>query len=158
MFSLKNHLFSHFPLNRLNKINNKKTIALNVKIQKQSNLLLTIPRALSANSPTSAPVTKQKIPNNANHAKKIIVYDVPLIYETKSEEKYDLILLANCNKTLQKKRVLMRDKISNALFDNIIKSQLSFDEKMKFKPKVFNTGNFKQYKYLLFDTIDKNEF
>ena len=87
-------------------------------------------------------IEKEKF-NNANHAKKIIVYDVPLIYETKSEEKYDLILLANCNKTLQKKRVLMRDKISNALFDNIIKSQLSFDEKMKFKPKVFNTGNFK---------------
>ena len=73
----------------------------------------------------------------------ILVYDVPLIYETKSEKKYDLILLANCNEKLQKKRVLDRDVISNSLFENIKKSQLSFDEKVKFKPKIINTDNSK---------------
>ena len=46
----------------------------------------------------------------------------------KSEEKYNLILLANCDEKLQKKRVLVRDKISNTLFENIKKSQLSFNE------------------------------
>ena len=29
-----------------------------------------------------------------NHKKKILVYDVPLIYETRSEKQYDLILFA----------------------------------------------------------------
>lgn len=80
---------------------------------------------------------------NLNRRKKILVYDIPLIYETKTEKDYDLILLANCDKKIQKKRVLARDKITNSLFENIIGSQLSFSEKIKFKPKIINTNEFK---------------
>ena len=74
-----------------------------------------------------------------NYKKNILVYDVPLIYETKTEKKYDLILLANCDLALQRERVLNRDKMSNLLFEKINKSQLSFDEKIKYKPQIFNT-------------------
>ncbi len=74
-----------------------------------------------------------------NYKKNILVYDVPLIYETKTEKQYDLILLTNCDLTLQRKRVLNRDKISNSLFEKIIKSQLSFNEKIKYKPQIINT-------------------
>ena len=87
-------------------------------------------------------IEKEKF-ENTNYKKKLLVYDVPLIYETKSENDYDLILLANCNPELQKKRVLIRDKISNSLYENIIRSQLSFDEKIKFRPKIINTNNSK---------------
>ena len=80
-----------------------------------------------------------------NEEKKLLVYDVPLIYETKSEKNYDLILLANCNKNLQRKRVLARDKITNSLFENIITSQLSFNEKIKFRPKIINTDSLKLF-------------
>ena len=80
---------------------------------------------------------------NVNFKKKILVYDVPLIYETKSENQYDLILLTNCNKNIQKARVLERDKITSSLFESIIKSQLSFSEKIRFKPKLINTNNLK---------------
>ena len=80
---------------------------------------------------------------NVNFKKKILVYDVPLIYETRSENQYDLILLTNCNKKIQKARVLKRDKITSSLFENIIKSQLSFSEKIRFKPKLINTNNLK---------------
>ena len=80
-----------------------------------------------------------------NHKKKILVYDVPLIYETRSEKQYDLILLTNCDKKLQKARVLKRDKMTNSLFENIVKSQLSFSEKIKFKPKLINTNSFKMF-------------
>ncbi len=82
-----------------------------------------------------------------NYNKNILVYDVPLIYETKTEKNYDLIILTNCDLTLQRKRVLNRDKISNLLFEKIIKSQLSFDEKIKFKPQIINT---KRAKFLIF--------
>ena len=78
---------------------------------------------------------------NTNYKEKLLVYDIPLIYETKSEKDYDLILLANCNPEFQKKRVLIRDEISNSLYEKIIRSQLSFDEKIKFKPKIINTNN-----------------
>ena len=83
-----------------------------------------------------------------NHKKKILVYDVPLIYETRSEKQYDLILLTNCDKKLQKARVLKRDKMTNSLFEKIVKSQLSFNEKIKFKPKLINTNNFKLFMFI----------
>ena len=78
---------------------------------------------------------------NTNYKEKLLVYDIPLIYETKSENDYDLILLANCNPEVQRKRVLIRDKISKSLYEKIIRSQLSFDEKIKFRPKIINTNN-----------------
>ena len=74
-----------------------------------------------------------------NYNKNILIYDVPLIYETKTEKKYDLVLLTNCDLALQRRRVLNRDKISNSLFEKIIKSQLSFSEKIKFKPHIIDT-------------------
>ena len=80
---------------------------------------------------------------STNYKEKLLVYDIPLIYETKSENDYDLIILANCKPELQRKRVLIRDKISNTLYEKIIRSQLSFDEKIKFRPKIINTNNLK---------------
>ena len=76
-----------------------------------------------------------------NYKKSILVYDVPLIYETRTQKRYDKILLAYCNRNVQKERVLTRDKISDSLFEKILASQLSFNDKIKFKPQVINTGN-----------------
>ena len=78
-----------------------------------------------------------------NCKKKILVYDVPLIYETNSQSKYNLILLTHCDKELQRKRVVARDKISNLLFEKIVESQLSFNYKIKFNPLLINTNNAK---------------
>ena len=83
----------------------------------------------------------ETINNNEN----ILVYDIPLIYETKTERRYDKILLAHCSTKVQRKRVLTRDKISNSLFEKILTSQLSFNDKVKFKPQVVNTN----YKFLI---------
>ncbi len=80
-----------------------------------------------------------------NCKENILVYDVPLIYETKTEKRYDIILLANCNKDIQRKRVMTRDKISYSLFEKILASQLSFNDKIKFKPQVINTN----YKFFI---------
>ena len=85
-------------------------------------------------------VEKEKF-EKVNCYQRILVYDVPLIYETKSHKNYDLILLANCDIKYQKKRVLKRDRISSSLFDKINQSQLSFNEKIKFKPKIINTNH-----------------
>ena len=78
-----------------------------------------------------------------NCKEKILVYDIPLIYETKTQKKYNLILLTHCDKELQRKRVLSRDKISNSLFEKIDGSQLSFDYKIKFSPLLINTNRIK---------------
>ena len=76
-----------------------------------------------------------------NYKENILVYDVPLIYETKTEKRYDEVLLAHCDKKTQRVRVLNRDKISVSLFEKILASQLSFNDKIKFKPKVIYTNN-----------------
>ena len=89
-------------------------------------------------------VEKKKF-EKKNNNKNILVCDVPLIYETKTQNNYDLILLAYCDSNLQKKRVLKRDQISNSLFDKIVKSQLSLKEKIKFKPTIINTNNIKLF-------------
>ena len=80
--------------------------------------------------------------------RKILVYDIPLIYETKSQKRYDLILLTYCDELLQNKRVLKRDKISNSLFLKIVKSQLTFEEKKEFNPKIINTNNPKLFVFI----------
>ena len=54
-------------------------------------------------------VAKEKF-EKVNCYQRILVYDVPLIYETKSHKKYDLILLANCDIKRQKERVLKREE------------------------------------------------
>ena len=77
--------------------------------------------------------------------KKVLVYDVPLIYETKTEKRYDIILLAYCDIDIQRKRVLTRDNISNSLFEKILASQSSYNDKIKFKPQVVNT----KYKFFI---------
>ena len=35
--------------------------------------------------------------------------------------------------------------MTNILFENIVRSQLSLSEKIKFKPKLINTNNFKMF-------------
>ena len=82
-----------------------------------------------------------KMFETVNYKKNILVYDVPLIYETKTENRYDKILLAYCNTKIQRERVLTRDNISDTLFEKILASQLSYDDKIKFKPQVINTNN-----------------
>ena len=47
--------------------------------------------------------------------------------------------------SLQRKRVINRDKISIDLFNKIINTQLSFEEKKKYNPKVINTSYLKLF-------------
>ena len=75
--------------------------------------------------------------NNVNN--KILVYDVPLIFETNTQKKYDLIILANCSNEVQKLRVLKRKNINEYIFNKINQTQLSFNKKKKYNPIIINT-------------------
>ena len=65
--------------------------------------------------------------NNVNN--KILVYDVPLIFETNTQKKYDLIILANCSNEVQKLRVLKRKNINEHIFNKINQTQLTFNKR-----------------------------
>ena len=74
-----------------------------------------------------------------NRGCNILVYDVPLIFETKTQNLYDLVILANCSDSVQKIRVLNRKILDENMFKKVKKNQLSFEEKLKYKPLVIDT-------------------
>jgi dephospho-CoA kinase len=77
----------------------------------------------------------QKLPNAFNDAfsklenKDVLVYDVPLLYEKKLNDLFDLTICIFTPKDEQIKRVMKRDSISKELAENIISKQLPIEDK-----------------------------
>ena len=60
-----------------------------------------------------------------------IVYDVPLLFEKKLDEKVDVSVCTYSPLAIQLSRLIERDQISEELAQNIISKQLSIEEKKK---------------------------
>lgn len=71
---------------------------------------------------------------------KIIGLDVPLLYETKTNEICNFIFLVNTSKKNQQRRVLKRSKMTKEKFNFINNSQWSYEKKKKMKPFIINTS------------------
>lgn len=54
---------------------------------------------------------------------------IPLLFETHYQEALDYIIVVDCDPALQRERVLSRDGISEALFDQMASAQMSAEEK-----------------------------
>ena len=65
---------------------------------------------------------------------KVIIYDVPLLFEKKMELLFDQVVLVYASKTEQIKRLMQRDHISNDLALKMLQSQIPIEEK-KLKTK-----------------------
>lgn len=72
-----------------------------------------------------------------------IVYDVPLLFEKKLNEKTDLAVCTYAPRSLQLERLIKRDNIGMELAETILSKQMDIEEKKK-KSDLFieNTGNF----------------
>ena len=70
----------------------------------------------------------------------IIGIDVPLLYETGTDKICDYIFLAYTSKKNQKKRVLLRDHMTEKKFNLINKTQWSHEKKKEKNPFVINTS------------------
>ena len=55
--------------------------------------------------------------------KKLLVFDVPLLFEKDNINKYDIIVVLSCNKALQKRRVLKRKGWSEDRYEKTLKEQ-----------------------------------
>ena len=74
--------------------------------------------------------------NKLKHEKYLVLV-IPLLFETKTYSSIiDESLLIDCDIETQVKRVIKRDKTSEALANKIIKNQMSRDEKLSFADKV----------------------
>ena len=68
---------------------------------------------------------------NDNYSKKLLVFDVPLLFEKNQEKKFNAILLLTASEETQKKRVLSRPGFSNDHFELIKEKQLKEKEKIE---------------------------
>lgn len=60
---------------------------------------------------------------------KLIVYDVPLLFEKKMETLFDLTVLVYAPRSLQRARLMKRDGLSEELANNILSQQMDIEEK-----------------------------
>ena len=75
-----------------------------------------------------------------NYTKKILVFDIPLLFETSCDKWLDVIIVATAPVSIQKKRVLRRKSMTEEKFSQILSYQLSNEEKIKKSDFVINTN------------------
>ena len=83
-----------------------------------------------------------------NHASYIIGLDVPLLYETGTDKVCNYIFLTNTSKKNQKKRVLLRQNMTEEKFNLINDSQWSFKRKKNKNPFLISTSYGKLYSFI----------
>ena len=71
---------------------------------------------------------------------KKVVFEIPLLFEKKINNDFDIIVTTTCNKELQKKRYLLRENSTCEKFNAINKKFLEDNEKFKKSHFTINTG------------------
>ena len=88
--------------------------------------------------------------------KKILVFDVPLLFEKDNLNKYDIILILSCSKDIQRRRVLNRENWNEERFENTLKAQIPDPKKTVLADIIVKTDRGKRYLYQrVFDIIKK---
>ena len=77
---------------------------------------------------------------NRNINRNIIVFEVPLLFEKKLQNYFDLVILLKCQNYLQIKRVLKRENMNREKFENINKKFISERKKVILSDYVINSG------------------
>ena len=132
---VKDKIYKKFPSAFLRKKIDKNKLALIVfSDKKKLNLLEKIIH----------PLVKQKKRNflNKNKKKKIIVMEIPIIFEKKSKKNYDCIILMNTNKKIQHQRVMKRKNMTPQLLKKIMANQIA-NKKKKYADYIINNNGTK---------------
>ncbi|AQX29962.1 dephospho-CoA kinase [Bartonella schoenbuchensis R1] len=72
--------------------------------------------------------------------KKLIVLDIPLLFETNSENRVDSVIVVSAPSAIQKKRVMNRPNMSEEKFAAISAKQISDEKKRERADFVIDTG------------------
>ena len=84
-------------------------------------------------------IRKEKAENN----EKALFFDIPLLFETGSEDDYDAVWVVTADYELRKNRIMVRDGIDSAIIDLIMDSQEGEDRKVRLADNViYNNGTF----------------
>ena len=79
--------------------------------------------------------------------KKILVFDVPLLFEKDNIKKYDMVVVISCNKALQKRRVLKRQGWNADRYEKILREQIPDYIKQTLADKTIKSDRGKRYLY-----------
>ena len=74
--------------------------------------------------------------NNENY----VILDIPLLFETNSQNEFDKIIVVDCDFETQKQRVLLRPNMTEEKFLSIVAKQMPGDEKAARADFVINTS------------------
>ena len=82
---------------------------------------------------------------NIREQKKILVFDVPLLFEKDNIKKYDIVVVLSCNKALQKRRVLKRQGWNEERYEKTLKEQIPDYTKQTLADFVIKSDRGKRY-------------
>jgi dephospho-CoA kinase len=86
-------------------------------------------------------VEEQAIARAARSGHRIIVLDIPLLFETGAGKRCDAVLVTRVDALEQKRRVLARPGMSETLFHAILARQMPDHEKIRHAHAILDTGN-----------------
>jgi len=132
---VKDRIYKKFPRVFSKKKINKNKLALIVFSEKKK---------LNSLEKIIHPLVKQKKKNflNKNKNKKIIIMEIPIIFEKKNKKNYDSIILMNISKKVQRQRVMKRKNMTPELLKKIMSNQIS-NKKKKYADYIINNNGTK---------------
>lgn len=90
-----------------------------------------------------------------NKKKRLLFFDVPLLFEKKLEDEYDFIIYLVLNEENQKKRVLKRKNMSEEKLKKILKNQKGFGSSKKISLLIDTNKKKVDVKQILLEFIKK---
>ena len=90
-----------------------------------------------------------------NKKKRLLFFDVPLLFEKKLEDEYDFIIYLVLNEENQKKRVLKRKNMSEEKLKKILKNQKGFGSSKKISLLIDTNKKKVEVKQILLEFIKK---
>ena len=79
--------------------------------------------------------------NRAASGDKVLFFDIPLLFETGSEDDYDAVWVVTADYEIRKRRIMERDGINDSLIDLIMDSQEGEEKKVRLADNViYNNG------------------
>lgn len=88
-----------------------------------------------------------------NEASDILVYDIPLLFETGGEKRMDAVVCVTVSPQIQRERVMARGTMTEAQFENIRAKQMPNDEKCARSDYVIETDTLEHARAQVQDVV-----